>query len=311
MSNVTQVRPSKNERRDVAREKAREARLKQQRRERRNRLFLQGGIGLVVLAIVAIVAIVLVNSVRPAGPGPKNMADDGIRITTGLTAERTGALPAGATPHQRAAAAGKVAIRVYEDFGCPYCEQFETTDGAYVKSLVTSGKATLQIYPVAILDNNFAGTQYSTRAANAAAAVANSSPDRFYAFHGLLYANQPKEGGPGLSDDQLIGYAKQAGVQNLAAITKAIKDHTYFSWVQSATDRFLKAGFPGTNIHSEADIQKALGSTQAGIGTPMVFVDGKYFTGSLTDANAFRTAVLKTDAYTPSATPTPTPTASR
>jgi len=310
------LRPSKNERRDAAREKAREQRLRQQRRERRNKIVLQAGIGVVVLAIVAIVAVILVNAIRPPGPGPKNMADDGILITKGLVAERTGALKAGGKPVQRPASSGAVSIRVYEDFGCPYCDEFETTDSAYIKGLVQSGKATLQIYPVAILDNNFQGSQYSTRAANAAAAVANWSPDQFYAFHGLLYAHQPKEGSNGLSDDQLIAYAKQAGVSHLAQISAAIRNHTFFSWVGDATQRFLRADFAGTNIHSLNDIATALKNPNAGIGTPMIFVQGKYYTGSLTAATQFKTFVLTSGAsYTapspsasPSASPSPSPT---
>ncbi|MGN6742344.1 MAG: DsbA family protein [Amnibacterium sp.] len=309
MSTAGGPRPSKNERRDAAREKAREQRLRQQRRERRNRIVLQAGIGLVVLAIIAIVAVVLVNSIRPPGPGPKNMADDGVVLTTGLKVETTPALAAGAKPTQRAPEPGKVAIRTYEDFGCPICGEFEKTNSAYMKSLVASGKATLEIYPVSILDNNFQGTQYSTRAANAAAAVANYSPQQFYAFHGLLYAHQPAEGSTGLSDDQLISYAKQAKVSDLGDISDAIRNHRFFNWVQAATDRFLKADFPGTNVHSEADINKLLNNPNAGIGTPMIFVNGKYYTGSVADANQFKSFVLSAGAsYTP--TPTPTPSAS-
>ncbi len=301
-------RPSKNDRRDAAREKAREQRLRQQRRERRNRIVLQAGIGVVVLAIVAIVAVVLVNSIRPPGPGPLNMADDGIVITQGLKAERTPALPANGKPVQRAPQPGKIAIRTYEDFGCPICGQFEKSNASYIKSLLQNGSATLQIYPVSILDRNFQGTEYSTRAANAAAAVANYSPDQFYAFHSLLYAHQPAEGSTGLTDDQLVSYAKQAKVTNLSAITTAIRNKTFSSWVKDATDRFLTADFPLTNVKSEADINKLLNNPNAGVGTPMVFVDGKYYTGSVADSAAFKSFVLSAGAAF-KATPTPTPSA--
>jgi protein-disulfide isomerase len=305
-------RPSKNERRDAAREKAREQRLRQQRRERRNRMALQAGIGVVVLAIVAIVAVVLVNSIRPPGPGPKNMADDGIVIGQGLTAERTAALAANGTPTQRAPQAGKIAIRAYEDFGCPICGQFEKSNAAYIKSLLQNGSATLQVYPVSILDRNFQGTEYSTRAANAAAAVANYSPDQFYAFHSLLYGHQPAEGSTGLTDDQLVSYAKQAKVTNLDAITNAIRNKSFSSWVKDSTDRFLTAKFPLTNVQSEADIQKLLNNSSAGVGTPMIFVNGKYYTGSVADAAAFKSFVLSTGAaFKATPTPTPSPTATK
>src|SRR3954462_390182 len=92
------------------------------------------------------------------------------------------------------------------------------------------------------------------RAANAPAAVANYAPDQFYAFHSLLYGHQPAEGSTGLTDDQLISYAKQAKVTNIDAITNAIRNKSFSSWVKDSTDRFLTAKFPLTNVQSEADI---------------------------------------------------------
>jgi protein-disulfide isomerase len=298
MTSVTGApRPSKNDRRDAAREKARLLREQQQRRQRRNRALLQGGIAVVVLAIVAIVSLVIINAVRPPGPGPRNMASDGITITQGDKAVRTAATAAGGQPTGTATpSSGKIAIRTYEDFGCPFCGQFEQTNGAYIASLLKSGSATLTIYPVSILDRNFQGSKYSTRAANAASAVANYSPDQFYAFHKLLYAHQPAEGSNGLSDDQLIAYAKQAKVGNLAAITAAIRDHRFFNWVGDATDRFLKGSLPASNVKTVT-------------GTPIVVVNGKQFTGQPTDKAGFSSFVLQTASAFKS-TPTPTPSAS-
>jgi protein-disulfide isomerase len=296
MSNVMSgSRPSKNERRDAAREKAREQRAAQQRREKRNRMLLQTGIGVVVLAIIAVVSIVLVNAIRPPGPGPRNMASGGISIQAGGKAVPTGALAAGANPPAPPAApSGLVTIRAYEDFGCPYCKQFEDANSAQIAKLVQQGKAVLQIFPVSILDNSFLGTKYSTRSANAAAAVADRSPNQFLAYHKLLYANQPKEGTSGLSDEKLIAFAKQAKVTDLAAITKAIRDHTYFPWVADSTKRFLDGNLKGTNVKTVT-------------GTPVIVVNGKQYTGSITDPNAFTQAILQTDTYTP--TPTPSPSA--
>lgn len=314
-------RQTKNERRDLAREKAREARLRQQRRERRNRVLLQSGIGLAVLAAVAIIALVLVNSIRPPGAGPKNMADGGIVLTQGLKAEPTAGLASGGTPKQRAPQSGKVAIRVYEDFGCPICNEFEKTDSAYIRDLVNAGKATLQIYPVAILDHNFQ-TNYSTRAANAAAAVANFSPDRFYAFHTVLFAHQPEEESSGRTDDELIAYAKEAKVTNLDAVTKAIRDKTYYNWVGNTTERFTSAKYPDTDVQSLADIARLTKNPQvSGVGTPTVFVSGKFYTGQPDDATAFKNFVRDSGSGftpTPSASPTqskdvpsPSPTKSK
>jgi hypothetical protein len=67
---------------------------------------------------------------------------------------------------------GEVAnIVMYVDYLCPFCGQFEATNSESLRTMVESGAATLEVHPIAILTNKSAGTQYSLRAANAAACV--------------------------------------------------------------------------------------------------------------------------------------------
>ena len=303
MSNA--ARASKNERRDAAREKAREERLRQQRRERRNKVVLQASIGVVIVAIVAIVAVIIVNSVRPPGPGPRNMASGGISLSgASLTAVSTAAPAPDSTPTpQTTVGGGRVLIQSYEDFGCPICQQFEQQYGAQIKQLVTSGAAVIQYHPVAILDHNFTDNDYSTRAANAAAAVANYSPNAFYKFHTTMYetAVQPKEGGPGLSDARLIAIAQQAGATNMPQIEKAIKEQTFKNWVGQRTDEFVAS----TGPLSAVDFPKSHTSA----GKPTLIVNGQYWDGT-TDFGSFVTKVGGAASSTPSASATPTPTPS-
>jgi protein-disulfide isomerase len=304
-------RSSKNERRDAAREKAREQRLRQQRREKRNRVVLQASIGVVIVAIVAVVAVIIVNSVRPPGPGPKNMANGGISLEGAkLTAVSTGAPAADSTPSPEPTRSdGKVLIQAYEDFGCPICQQFEQTYGAQIKQLVTSGAAVIQYHPVAILDHSFTDQDYSTRAANAAAAVANYSPDAFYKFHTILYQTdvQPKEGSAGLTDARLIALVKQSGATNLDKIDAAIKGQTFKNWVGQRTDEFTN----DTGSLKDVDFSKRVGTDgkATGPGTPELIVNGQYWDGK-TDFGAFVTSVGGAiSTATPTATPTPTPSA--
>ncbi len=306
-------RSSKNERRDAAREKARQQRVRQQRRERRNRVVLQASIGVVIVAIVAVVAVIIVNSVRPPGPGPRNMANGGISLQgSGLTAIATAAPAANATPSpQPTVGGGKVLIQAYEDFGCPVCQQFETQYGAQIKQLVTSGAAVIQYHPIAILDHSFTDNDYSTRAANAAAAIANYSPDAFYKFHTIMYETgvQPKEGTAGLTDARLIAIAKQAGASNMSSIETAIKDQTFKNWVGKRTDEFVGDSGPLKNV----DFSKRIGTNGArvGPGTPELIVNGQYWDGK-TDFGAFVTSVGGAiTTATPTPTPTPTPSASK
>lgn len=294
---------SKNERRDSAREKAREQRVRQQRREKRNRAVLQASIGVVILAIIAVVSVVIVNSVKPAGPGPRNMASGGITIGQGFKASSSGSIPGGGTPAPAITPSGKVVIQAWEDFGCPACLSFETANAAQVQQLVQSGSAVIEYFPVAILDRNFTDGNYSSRAANAGAAVANWSPDTYFAFHRLMYANQPKEGSAGLTDDRLIAIAKQAKSAHMTQIAKAIKDDQYSAWVKARTEEFVD----GKGNLSKVGIPSANRSA-----TPTVVVNGKYFNGDITDPNAFGSFVTSVGgAYKPipsaSASPTPTP----
>src|SRR5688500_5215813 len=53
-------RPSKNQRREIAREKAKTLREEQKKKDRRNRVFLQGGIAVAAVAIVTLIVLVIV-----------------------------------------------------------------------------------------------------------------------------------------------------------------------------------------------------------------------------------------------------------
>ncbi|WP_394552835.1 DsbA family protein [Agromyces sp. MMS24-JH15] len=296
-----QPRPTRNERRDAAREKARILREEQKKRERRNKILIQGGIIVAVLAVVAIVGVLIYQGVKPAGPGPRNMASDGIVLTGvdgAITAVETPALDDGEDPTPTVQDdSGNVAnIVTYIDYLCPYCGQFETTNNETIQAMVESGAATLEIHPIAILTNKSAGTQYSMRAANAAACVADLSPNAFFDFNGLLFENQPEEGSTGLTDDQLKGYAEEAGAGSLSEVRACIDDRRFKGWVEAATTRALTQPVPNSDL-------------QAVTGTPTVIVNGKQYQGSLTDASEFQAFVTQaaSESFT-EATPTPTPT---
>lgn len=298
-----QPRPTKNERREAAREKARTLREEQKKRERRNKVLLQGGIVLAVVVVAALVVTLIVQSVRPAGPGPANMASDGIVITAaeegGIGFVETPAIAAGGTPTPSVPdTSGDVAnIVMYVDYLCPYCGQFEQTNAETIRTMVEEGAATVEIHPIAMLSNKSAGTQYSLRAANAAACVANYDPASFLDFNTILFDadNQPEELSTGLTNEQLKGLAKEAGVGSLSQVERCIDDTTFKNWVQDATTRALTEPLP----NSELERVK---------GTPTVLVNGLPYSGSITDPNEFRSFVQQAAGATYSESiPTETP----
>lgn len=297
-----------NRRREAARVKARRLREAQRRRDKRNRALLRGGIGVAVLAALAVVAVIIVGSIRPPMSGPENMASDGIVIGQGLKAVHTGSLPPDAAPiaSKPDPTGNVVSIRLYVDYLCPYCGQFEKANSEQLAAMAKAGAATVEIHPIAILTGHSAGTKYSLRAANAAACVADKAPNRFYAFHTLLFKHEPAESTAGLTDEQIEKYADAAGVQPMSAVRKCIDDGRYEPWVQAATDRAVAGPIPHTSMKPPKLTS-----------TPLVLVNGKQYKGSIDDPAEFKAFVLQasgetyqssTATPTPSGTPTPTAT---
>ncbi|WP_369130174.1 DsbA family protein [Modestobacter roseus] len=197
--------------------------------ERRRRTVIGGVVAAAVL-VVALVVVVVVQTQRTS-----TAADAG--APAGTVADST-AFPVGD-------AGAPVTVTVYEDFQCPVCRSFEEANGDTLDQLVADGEIVLQYRPVAILDR-FSTTDYSTRALNAAAVVADEAGiDAFEQFHDLLFADQPAENGPGLSDDQLIDYAAQAGATG-EAVEQGITELRFEDWTAQVTEAFSQAGMTGT-----------------------------------------------------------------
>ena len=295
-------RQSKNERREAARQKAKVLRESQRKKDRRSKVVLQGSVILVAVAIVAVVAFAIVTTVKPANPGPRNMLSDGILIGQGLTATPTAALQPGAepVPNLRNDDDDVIRIQMYVDYFCPICGQFEKANGDQLTTWLESGAANVEIFPMEILDRASQGTKYATRAANAAACVADTSPDQYYDFHNILFENQPKEGSDGLTDKELIALTKEAGVTSPRVVASCINDGEFENWVADARTRAQNGPIVDSNVDKI-------------VGTPTVIVNGVKYTGALDNAKAFSAFVLQAENTNfnekSTATPTPTPAA--
>ena len=290
----TNSTPGKKDRREAARETARSEREAEKKRQRRTRIFLQGGIGIAVIAIVAIIAVVVVGANRGSGGGlgPRNMASAGILFTGksgAVTPTKTTAAPASGilTPTKADTAADVARIVTYVDWACPACKKFEASYASTISRLVASGGATLEVHTIAILDQNYAGSRYSSRAANVAACVANYDPAKFLDAQTAFYANQPAEGSTGLSNSAMKKLLSDAGITD-SKIDSCIDNETYKSWVAKAT--------------RATTTDKSLVSPDSGsFGTPTVYVNGKRWNNS-TD---FPTFVGQATGSAGSTTPTP------
>ncbi len=272
MSPANEPRQSKAERTAAAREKAREIREAQLKKDKRNKLLIGWGIVAAVVAIIVIVALVVTSNIKnnapvaDEGPTPANgnvhggvtlLANTEVAKTDPATVKLSDLPAAPATPPAEVTApgaeaeAGKpVKVVLYIDFICPVCKNFEATYNETLTKLRNEGKVSVEYRPLGFLDSR-STTNYSSRAANAAACVANTSPEKYSDFVDLLFAQQPAEGGAGLSDTELKKMAADVGAQS---IEQCVDEKTYRPYVKHTTQ--------------EASV---IGVT----GTPTVFVDGK------------------------------------
>ncbi|MFJ4268730.1 DsbA family protein [Paenarthrobacter nicotinovorans] len=282
MSPANESRLSKAERTAQAREKARAIREEQLKKDKRNKLLVGWGIVVAIVVIVAIIAAVVVGNIQnnapiaDQGPTPANgNVHGGVTLLAGSEIQKSepssvnladvpsapATKPATVTVPGGEAEAGKpVKVVAYIDFICPICKRFETTYGDALTKLRNDGKISLEYRALGFLDQQ-STTNYSSRAANAAACVANTSPEKYADFFNLLFERQPAEGSAGISDKDLKAMATEVGAAN---IDSCVDSKQYRPWVKFATQEAAAIGITGT---------------------PTVFVDGKQWDGS-TDLNA-------------------------
>lgn len=255
-------RPTKNERRQQAREAARLHREKQQRVAKRNKLLTQGGIVVGVIAVVTVVALLVADAIKPEGPSPANMATNGVKIGQNFEAELAAAREAEEPPAKPVEPNedGSANIRLYVDYHCVYCQQFEIENGEQLATWLDKGAITLEIHPISTQDGGSVGARYSSRAANAAACVANYSPNNFFDYHNKLLMERPANSTPGYSNEELFERATALNVDRAEEIKACIQEENYKGWVKRATNLVLQ--------------DAALRAPDGSFGTPVFTVNG-------------------------------------
>jgi protein-disulfide isomerase len=138
--------------------------------------------------------------------------------------------------------AGAVDIDAYIDFQCPFCKQFELMTGPLLDRLVADRAIRLIYHPMNFLDA-VSTAAYSTRAGAASGAAADAGGFRDYTR--VLFEHQPPEGGPGLSDGQLVELGLQTGITD-PAFAQSIRAGSYLSWPPYVTERAIARGVAGT-----------------------------------------------------------------
>lgn len=274
--------PTKAQRREAARLQALEIKKKQEAADKRARTITMSVLGVVLAALIGVVVWLFVRD------NANNAAES---VDTNLPLSQVETVPAGALDDGGIvltgdrAAGGAVddslpTVGVFFDYMCPICGQFETANQETLEGFLADGTANVVLYPVSILDRYSQGKAYSTRAASAAAWVADRAPAQFLDFHEALFANEPEENTAGHTNAELADLARQAGVP--AAVADGIKSgearRTFAQWVTSAT--------------ASATGNEGLKNPQSGsFGTPTITLNGERWDGNWTVPGTLEQAV--------------------
>lgn len=247
-------RPSKNQRREEAREAARVAREKALKRQKLLKWLIPTIASVAILAIVGGVvwAVIAFQPPPKKEAGPANMISDGIVFEAdgngGVQYVPTAAIKKGGDPVPTEQREGVLNFVTYVDFTCPVCKQFEEAYSASIQKMVADGTATLEVHPIAILDHQFTGREVSTRANNVGACVANYAPGSFLDVMTAMYTKQAREGTAGMSNGALVDVVKGAGLDD-PDVNECITGGSFTPWVQAATARSGVRGTPTVVIN--------------------------------------------------------------
>ena len=229
------------------------------------------------------------------------MASDGIQIGQGFVAKSTPALKSGdePVPNERDESGEVIDIQMYVDYQCPFCQAFELTNGDYLDGLVENGGATVEIHPIAFLDNQSLGNEVLLARDERCRLRRELLPEPVLGLqpHPVREPAGRRHRGTHERRDHRVR-RMQAGVEQPDEVAQCITDQSFKSWVSAATARAFAGPIPNSDV---AQVK----------GTPTVIVNGQKYEGPIDDADAFAAFVVQVagDSFSENSTPTPTPTA--
>ncbi|MQA76869.1 MAG: thioredoxin domain-containing protein [Streptosporangiales bacterium] len=244
---------SRKEQKAAARERLRQEMEKRKRRSRRNRIIgVTAGVLVLVLGAVTI-GIVVQNQreqdARADRAVPAGVIDDV-------------AIPVGEKD-------APVTLKVYEDFRCPACKQFEEAYNTTITKLVEQGKLRVEYHVATIIDANVPNTSGSKVAGNAAACAQDAG--KFRQFHDVLFKNQPPEDQDLFTNDQMMTLAKDVdGLADDSNFERCVQDQQYVNWlkkVQSEFDTRFQGRVATPSLVLDDEVM--MGGQQQGIAPPM------------------------------------------
>ena len=205
-----------------AREKAKLQQEQAARRARERRVLGIVALALVLVVVGGIVGVQFWRTGRTPSAVPSTTSS---LAPATIAAGKPIVLGSAGAPHR---------MRLYEDFHCAHCAEFEEKFGPTITETQDAGRLAVEVYPMSFID---AG---SASAANAMACAAESGFGQTYYLG--LFANASLD----WEDDQLIALADQVSTTVPAEFSSCVTTRAHQPWVDSINAAAEQAGVTAT-----------------------------------------------------------------
>ena len=249
---TNQPRPTKAQRREAARLKAKELREAEERRARRNTIARRSFIGVGGVALgggLGYLGYLAVNRNRKefpeAGKGLATTKANQGGVPKQVLADASWTYGDGATLDTVAASAP--VLDIYFDYSCSHCAQFEGVHTQEINQLLSDKKITLALHPCKILHQ-----EWTSVVMNAMGVVLDEAPAQSLSFHNAAFEIfsqflQPKDQS-NMTVEGLVAAATKVNVPKevSAKFKAAIDSDKYKKWVELGDEAFKARELEGT-----------------------------------------------------------------
>lgn len=189
----------------------------------------------VVLAVVAaVLGLALIATQTTPRTGASPSGDEASESSLASLADRTDGDPLAIGPVD-----APVVMIEWSDYRCPFCAAFAKNAFPELrKEYFDTGKVRFEFRDLAIFGDQSIDAAVAARAAG--------EQGKYFAFADALFAAAPEKGHPDMPKDKLIGFAKTAGVPDMARFERDLSNPDLRTRVQADTAKAQQLGANGT-----------------------------------------------------------------
>ncbi|MFT3877547.1 MAG: thioredoxin domain-containing protein [Propioniciclava sp.] len=131
-----------------------------------------------------------------------------------------------------------VVLTNWSDYRCPFCAKWHQETLPQLKAAVDAGTLRIEFRDLVLFGDESAAAAVAARAAG--------QQGKFWEFQEAVFSAAPASGHPEIARDDLIAFARTAGVPDLAAFETALDDETLRAAVEADTAHAREIGISGT-----------------------------------------------------------------